>query len=169
MSSFVCVGNAVQPFTRLLDAVSQLAPKLPQPVVVQFGVAEKWKAGCCEGVKFLGMQEFENHVDGALVNIMHAGAGSIIHAIRAGKVPVIVPRRSANGEHVDDHQIEFCRQLADEPRVVVCEDTDNLEESVRIAMQRQNESGPDRKEIRMLDLVRKVFEQHEEHYCHDEA
>ena len=31
MSTFVSVGNATQPFTRLLDAVCALAGQLPQP------------------------------------------------------------------------------------------------------------------------------------------
>ena len=169
MSSFVCVGNAVQPFTRLLDAVDRLAMKLPQPVVVQFGAAENWEGINCEGVDFLGMHEFEKHAEESLVTIMHAGAGSIIHALQAGKVPVIVPRRFSNGEHVDDHQVEFCRQLANELRVVVCEDIADLEESVTIAMHRQNEITKDSRDIKMLDLLGNVFKQHTNKYSHEES
>ena len=169
MSSFVCVGNAVQPFTRLLDAVDRLAVKLPQPVVVQFGSAENWEGINCEGVDFLGMHEFEKHAEESLVTIMHAGAGSIIHALQAGKVPVIVPRRFSNGEHVDDHQVEFCRQLANEPRVVVCDDIADLEKSVIIALQRQNEMTEDSSKIKMLDLLGKVFKQHKEKYSDGES
>ena len=169
MSSFVCVGNAVQPFTRLLDAVDRLAVKLPQPVVVQFGAAENWEGINCEGVDFLGMHEFEKHAEESLVTIMHAGAGSIIHALQAGKVPVIVPRRFSNGEHVDDHQVEFCRQLANEPRVVVCDDIADLEKSVTIALQRQNEMTEDSSKIKMLDLLGKVFKQHKEKYSDGES
>ena len=169
MSSFVCVGNAVQPFTRLLDAVDRLAVKLPQPVVVQFGAAENWEGINCEGVDFLGMHEFEKHTEESLVTIMHAGAGSIIHALQAGKVPVIVPRRFSNGEHVDDHQVEFCRQLANEPRVVVCDDIADLENSVTIALQRQNEMTEGSSKIKMLDLLGKVFKQHKEKYSDGES
>jgi hypothetical protein len=36
MSTFVSVGNATQSFSRLLDAVIDIAPTLPQPVIFQY-------------------------------------------------------------------------------------------------------------------------------------
>lgn len=36
--------------------------------------------------------------------ITHAGIGSIVSALRAGKRPVVLPRRKRFNEHVDDHQ-----------------------------------------------------------------
>jgi UDP-N-acetylglucosamine transferase subunit ALG13 len=38
------------------------------------------------------------------VVITHAGIGSAVSALRAGKRPVLVPRRKHFKEHIDDHQ-----------------------------------------------------------------
>jgi UDP-N-acetylglucosamine transferase subunit ALG13 len=39
--------------------------------------------------------------------VTHAGVGTVIGLIESGIFPVVVPRRSAHGEHVDDHQEEI--------------------------------------------------------------
>jgi UDP-N-acetylglucosamine transferase subunit ALG13 len=45
------------------------------------------------------------------VVITHAGIGSAISALAAGKRPVFVPRRKQYKEHVDDHQLLIAREL----------------------------------------------------------
>ncbi|MGH6838766.1 MAG: glycosyltransferase, partial [Methylocella sp.] len=120
LSTFVSVGNAYQPFTRLIHAVTSIARKLPQPVVVQHGHTP-FDSVDCRGVAFLDMRAFESAVSEAEVVVLHAGAGSVIHALSAGKAPVVMARRAEFGEHVDDHQVEFARELARIGRVVVIE------------------------------------------------
>lgn len=137
MSTFVSVGNATQPFARLLDAVCKLAPQLPQPVFVQYGAAHSFSCAACAGVAFLEMGEFEKRVIEAELLILHAGAGSVIHAIKAGKVPVIMPRRASLGEHVDDHQHEFARELEKIGKVFVAHDAATLAQAVVVALQNQ--------------------------------
>lgn len=68
---------------------------------------------------------------------MHAGAGSVIHAIRAGKFPVIMPRRIAYAEHVNDHQVEFAQALAAVDKVIMLENPQDLEQASNVAMTRQ--------------------------------
>ncbi|WP_299033018.1 glycosyltransferase [uncultured Pseudokineococcus sp.] len=43
--------------------------------------------------------------------VAHAGTGTALGAVEAGKLPLIVPRRRAHGEHVDDHQSEIATAL----------------------------------------------------------
>lgn len=52
-------------------------------------------------------------MENADVVIAHAGTGVALDAIRAGKLPVLLPREARLGEHVDDHQIELATRLAD--------------------------------------------------------
>jgi UDP-N-acetylglucosamine transferase subunit ALG13 len=137
MSTFVSVGNAVQPFRRLLDAVCEVAPLLPQPVFVQYGAAQEFSCLSCTGGAFLEMGEFERRISEAELLIMHAGAGSVINAIRAGKIPVVMPRRSGFGELVDEHQMEFARELEKVGKVSVAHDAASLMHAVELAMQRQ--------------------------------
>lgn len=136
MSTFVSLGNALQPFTRLLEGISRLATRFPQPVIVQHGHTP-FRDGACQLVLFLGMQEFIEHVRKADLLIMHAGAGSIMHAVEAGKVPVVMPRRAAFGEHVNDHQVEFAQALAEAGKVVMANTPDDLARAAEEAMARQ--------------------------------
>jgi UDP-N-acetylglucosamine transferase subunit ALG13 len=46
------------------------------------------------------------------VVIAHAGVGTALAAFEVGKCPLLVPRRHAHGEHVDDHQIQIADELA---------------------------------------------------------
>jgi UDP-N-acetylglucosamine--N-acetylmuramyl-(pentapeptide) pyrophosphoryl-undecaprenol N-acetylglucosamine transferase len=45
------------------------------------------------------------------VVVAHAGVGTALAALEVGKCPVLVPRRLAHGEHVDDHQTQIAREL----------------------------------------------------------
>ncbi|MGH6835322.1 MAG: glycosyltransferase [Candidatus Acidiferrales bacterium] len=132
MSTFVSVGNAHQPFTRLIHAVTSIARALPQPVVVQHGHTP-FHSFECSGVTFLDMLAFESAVSEAEVLILHAGAGCVIHALGAGKAPVVMARRAAFGEHVDDHQVEFARELALAGRVVAVEHVAELKAAIERA------------------------------------
>jgi UDP-N-acetylglucosamine--N-acetylmuramyl-(pentapeptide) pyrophosphoryl-undecaprenol N-acetylglucosamine transferase len=45
------------------------------------------------------------------VVVSHAGVGSALAAMQAGRRAVFVPRRRLHGEHVDDHQVAMAREL----------------------------------------------------------
>jgi beta-1,4-N-acetylglucosaminyltransferase len=160
----VSVGNATQPFNRLLEAVKALVPLLPAPVVVQHGHTP-FSCVACMSREFLDTERFTEEIATAEVLILHAGAGSALHAIKARKVPVIVPRRSCFGEHVDDHQVEFARQLGAERLAVVVEDTGDLMQAVEEALAMQilvhsNQSQPPLVKI-VAEILRRV--------AHDES
>lgn len=152
MSTFVSLGNAHQPFIRLLEAVAHLAPTLPQPVVVQHGYTP-FQGKDCEAMPFVDMARFEREVERAELLILHAGAGSVIHALRAGKVPVVAPRLARHGEHVNDHQLEFARELAKAGRIVMLEDMSLLAQAVAEARARQQAAREKQTEPALLRLI----------------
>jgi UDP-N-acetylglucosamine--N-acetylmuramyl-(pentapeptide) pyrophosphoryl-undecaprenol N-acetylglucosamine transferase len=45
------------------------------------------------------------------VVVAHAGVGTALAALEVGKCPLLVPRRLAHGEHVDDHQTQIAAEL----------------------------------------------------------
>lgn len=141
LSTFVSVGNAKQPFNRLIEAVISHSDHLPQPVFCQYGTCTINDWGRVDGVPFLQMEEFSERVQKADLLILHAGAGSAIHAVRALKVPIVVPRLALHEEHVDDHQVEFAEQFAATGRVVICHELRDLPDCVELALQRQAERG----------------------------
>lgn len=156
MSTFVSVGNATQPFMRLLNAVGQIASKLPQPVFVQYGAGSMLEYPGCAGIAYLDMAAFEQRVKDAELLILHAGAGSVIHAVRAGKTPVIMPRYASLGEHVDNHQEEFAEELAKTGKVIIARDVATLTAAVAIALVQQSKPSCEvNRETTMVGLVRK--------------
>jgi UDP-N-acetylglucosamine transferase subunit ALG13 len=137
MSSFISVGNATQPFPRLLDAVAALAPSLPQPVFVQHGYSPFPYPQIASAAQ-IEMEDFQSRISAARLLILHAGAGSVINAVRAGKCPVIMPRRLAKGEHVDDHQAEFAAEMAALGWVILAPEPADLPAAIAQALARQD-------------------------------
>lgn len=45
------------------------------------------------------------------VVVAHAGTGSALAALDAGRCPVLIPRERAHGEHIDDHQRQIAAEL----------------------------------------------------------
>lgn len=144
MSTFVTVGNATQPFDRLLRAVAAVTPVLPRPIVVQCGASgtsiAEWEIR-----EVLPMERFEKLVLHATVLIMHAGAGSIIHAVKTGKKPIVMPRRASLGEHVDDHQLEFAEVLASVGLVTLVSDENELKHALEMLPLRTSTGAGTRK------------------------
>src|SRR5688572_4646243 len=101
MSTFVTIGNAHNPFPRLLNAVERIAHLLPQPIIAQHGYT-KFTSTTFKLVPFMHQNEFLAEIRNASVLLTHAGAGTIIHISRTGKIPVVMPRLRKFGEHVDD-------------------------------------------------------------------
>lgn len=66
------------------------------------------------------------------VVIAHAGVGSAVAAFEVGKCPVLVPRRHALGEHVDDHQIQVAEELAGRG-LAISADADKLDRADLLA------------------------------------
>ncbi len=168
MSTFVSVGYAKQPFERMLKAVARLAGSLPQPVFVQHGHTPFEFPGF-QTTAFMGMEDFEKRMEETDLLILHAGAGSVSHAIRAGKIPVIMPRRAEYGEHVNDHQVEFAHALAETGLTVVAEEPEHFEAAIEEALrrqeglQRQRCSGvPGSAEPRMVALIRAALGEYAE-------
>jgi UDP-N-acetylglucosamine transferase subunit ALG13 len=156
VSTFVTVGNARQPFARMLRAVVVIADDLPGPLFVQSG-ATPFHDSRFEIEPFLSIAEFERRVAQSELVITHAGAGSVITAVRAGKVPVVVPRLAVEGEHVDDHQTEFARELARAGRVVAVENVSDILAGVREARARQGKPPEAQRPSSMIGMVADVL------------
>lgn len=162
MSTFVSVGNARQHFPRLLDAVKDLVGILPKPIVVQhghtpFGGTDMTTFG------FVGMEEFLEQMQKAQILILHAGVGAVLQAIECGRVPIVMPRRRAFGEHVDDHQVDFASRMEQTGLVVVADTAEQLGTAVHRALNHPVEAVTRRGEPQLVSLVREALHQVAEH------
>ena len=134
MSTFVSVGNATQPFDRLINGVISNMHLLPAPIYIQHGNSylsnKNLDINTITATKFLNMNQFESKIKECEILILHAGAGSSIHAIKSGKIPIIMPRLSKYGEHVDDHQLELALELDARKLAVILKDFNYLSEAI---------------------------------------
>lgn len=59
------------------------------------------------------------------------GPASFIMPLQIGKVPIVVPRQHKFDEHVNDHQVEFARNVAERMGTIIpVEDIGKLEEII---------------------------------------
>ena len=93
----------------------------------------------------------------ASVVICHGGCGSISLALRAGKVPIVVPRQKRYGEHVNDHQLQLTQALASEKRVLPLYEIDDLPNVIAKAYDHQSQPVF-RTHSPMVTLVSQVIE-----------
>lgn len=54
--------------------------------------------------EYMTAEQFKQAAQDADVVVTHAGVGTVMDLLDLGICPVVVPRRAAHGEHVDDHQ-----------------------------------------------------------------
>lgn len=104
----VTLGTIGFEFRRLLERLIEIIPA---------EVSVLWQVGGTatdrlpiEAVATLSSDQLDHELRGADVVVAHAGIGSALAALDAGRCPVLVPRERAHCEHIDDHQ----EQIADE-------------------------------------------------------
>lgn len=125
---FVTVGTHEQPFDRLLKKVDELVRDgvIAEEVIVQSGYST-YEPKHCKAFKMLGYDEMVENVKCARIVITHGGPASFIMPLQYGKIPVVVPRLKKFGEHVNDHQAEFCNAVAARQKnIIVVNDIDEL-------------------------------------------
>lgn len=109
---FVTVGSQL-PFDRLVHAVDRWAADTARDdVLAQVGVTEA-PPSRIEWIKELDPGSFEERVAAADVLVGHAGTGTIMAALEAGKPVVILARTAAKAETRNDHQVATLSRFAD--------------------------------------------------------
>lgn len=108
----MAVGNSALPFPRLVAAVTAGIERRQEIAsgIFQAGSTPDSIAGL-RRVEFLSRSEFDAAMRGADLVICHGGVGALHAAIAAGHVPLVMPRRVAQGEIVNDHQLELAGHL----------------------------------------------------------
>ena len=116
----VTLGTAREfPFRRLVEVLAPLlAPRGGLARATGRRVEVIWQTGCTPtddlpltAYPYLAADELSTAMAGADIIVGHAGTGSALSALRAGRCPVLVPRCAALGEAGDDHQRELAGEL----------------------------------------------------------
>lgn len=80
----------------------------------------------CSTTKLLKQGDLAERLMWADVVVCHGGPGSALDCWNHDILPIVVPRLRAFGEVVDDHQVDFCKALDEDGRVVMAESYDDL-------------------------------------------
>ena len=115
-----------QQFNRLVEYMDKWAESHNEEVIIQTGFStyEPKKAKWSKLYPYKTMIEM---VDKARIVITHGGPSSFIMPLQIGKIPIVVPRNHEFDEHVNNHQIDFCRKVEErQGNIIVVEDIEKL-------------------------------------------
>lgn len=110
---FVTVGTHEQPFNRLIQKIDELKEEgiIQDDVFIQTGFST-FEPKNCKWSKLIPYQQMVENVADARIIITHGGPASFVMPLQIGKTPIVVPRQYQFNEHVNNHQVEFTRNVA---------------------------------------------------------
>lgn len=125
---FVTVGTHEQPFNRLIQKIDELKRDnvIKEKTIIQVGFST-YIPEYCQWSKLISYQQMVKNIEDARIVITHGGPASFIMPLQVGKTPIVVPRQHQFNEHVNDHQVEFVRNVARRMKnVILVENIDTL-------------------------------------------
>ena len=129
---FVTVGTHEQPFNRLIQEVDHLVETgvIKEEVFIQTGYSI-YEPKFCQWSRWISFDQMSKFMQKADIIITHGGPATFMSAITNGKKPIVVPRQEKFGEHVNDHQVDFARNVAKRMgTIILVEDVDKLGETI---------------------------------------
>ena len=127
---FVTVGTHEQQFNRLVSYMDEWASSHDEEVVIQSGFST-YEPKSAKFSKLYPYKTMVELVDKARIVITHGGPSSFIMPLQIDKVPVVVPRMKEFDEHVNDHQLDFARAVAErQGNIIVIEEVTKLSETI---------------------------------------
>ena len=117
---FVTVGTHEQQFNRLVEEVDKLKEDgvIKEDVFIQTGFST-YEPKHCQWSKLISYKEMNNKIKEARIIITHGGPASFIAPLQIGKIPIVVPRQEKCGEHVNDHQLEFAKNVEERNKNII--------------------------------------------------
>lgn len=129
---FVTVGTHEQPFNRLIKKIDELKRDgiIKEEVIMQTGFST-YEPKYCTWSKLLPYSEMVKNVKDARIVITHGGPASFIMPLQIGKTPIVVPRQKEFDEHVNNHQVNFSKAVAERMgTIITVTDIEKLEETI---------------------------------------
>ncbi|MCU9613193.1 multidrug MFS transporter [Caldibacillus lycopersici] len=125
---FVTVGTHEQQFNRLVKYIDKLKENetIEEDVIIQTGFST-YEPKHCKWSKLFPYSEMEKNIADARVVITHGGPSSFIMPLQVGKKPIVVPRKYEFKEHVNNHQVDFSKAVAERMgTIIVVEEIEKL-------------------------------------------
>ena len=122
---FITVGTHEQPFDRLLKCIDKMVEdgQINEEVIVQKGYTD-YEPKNYKAEKLIPYEQMQKNIEDARIVVTHGGPASFIAPLSIGKIPVVVPRKKDFNEHVNNHQLEFSREVAKRMGNIIVAETD---------------------------------------------
>lgn len=148
---FVTVGTQLT-FDRLITSVDEWAGKnLTHKVIVQSGVSDI-KPEFCDVKEYVQAGEWEQLFNDAEFIIAHAGMGTILKCLDAGKPLIVMPRQASLGEHRNDHQIATVSKFSETSGIIIINNNEELFSAIN-----KIETGQCIPDLKQTDNLRKLI------------
>lgn len=137
---FVTVGTHEQSFDRLIKYVDNLVRdgRIKDDVFIQIGYSN-YIPQFCKYERIISYKKMVEYVRSANIVITHGGPASFLLPITYNKIPIVVPRMQQYGEHVNNHQLDFCRKICKiMNNIIVVEDVNELDLLINRNNERNN-------------------------------
>lgn len=122
---FITVGTHEQPFDRLLKCIDKMVENgdIKEKIICQKGYTD-YEPKNYKAEKLIPYEQMQKNIEKARIVITHGGPASFIAPLSIGKIPVVVPRKKDFNEHVNDHQLEFSREVEKRMKNIIVAETD---------------------------------------------
>ena len=130
---FVTVGTHEQQFNRLIEKIDNLKKDglIKEDVFIQTGFST-YEPKYCKWSKLISYQDMQKYNKEATIVITHGGPASFIAPLQLGKIPIVVPRQYEFDEHVNNHQLEFAKNVAERMKnIIPVYNIDDLEDIIK--------------------------------------
>lgn len=109
---FVTVGTHEQQFDRLIEYIDNMKKNgyISEDIIMQIGFSSI-EPQYCKWEKMFSFQDMQKLISEARIIVTHGGPATFIMPLKIGKIPIVFPRRKQFNEHINDHQITFCREV----------------------------------------------------------
>lgn len=122
---FVTVGTHEQPFDRLLKCIDKMIDdgKIKEEVICQKGFTD-YVPKNYEAKKLIPYDEMQKNIEMSRIVVTHGGPASFLDPLKYGKIPVVAPRKKEFNEHVNNHQVDFSKEVEKRMKNIIVAETD---------------------------------------------
>ena len=129
---FLTVGTHEQQFNRIIEYMDNLKRDgiIEDDIIMQIGFST-YKPQFCSWEKLFSYEDMKKNVEDAKIVITHGGPSSFIMPLQIGKIPIVVPRQYKFNEHVNNHQLDFCKIVEKRNQnIIVVEEINQLKDVI---------------------------------------
>lgn len=152
---FVTFGNGPMPFERLAAKVDELAGRMDEEFIVQYGHT-RYHFTNVRALQFLSSSEMENFIEDSSIVVTHGGYGTISECLKKGKRVIAVPRvKGIENNHPQDELVKALEALG---CIIGVYDISDLENSISKAREFEPKPLPKGNINQVInEFIKKVF------------